>query len=334
MTQPLLQIQGLKKYFPITTGWRQTTVGHVKAVDDVSFSIEAGETLGLVGESGCGKTTTGRLVLRLIERTAGSIQMQLGQDAIDVSRLRGEELRQFRRHMQMIFQDPYSSLNPRLTVYDIIAEPLKALGDMSAAQIEERVRELTTHVGLRAEFLQRFPHAFSGGQRQRICIARSLALDPKLIVCDEPVSALDVSVQAQIINLMKDLQQESGLTYLFIAHDLSVVENIATRVAVMYAGRIVEQAPTQELFAVPRHPYTHALMSAVPRPDPKLRKTRELLPGDVADPSDLPTGCAFHPRCRFAQDQCREQTPELREISGQHLTACHLAEEIDLSTPG
>jgi peptide/nickel transport system ATP-binding protein len=256
--------------------------------------------------------------------------MNLGSQDVHVSDLRGEDLRLFRRHMQMIFQDPYSSLNPRLTVFDIIAEPLKALGDLSSAQIDDRVRQLMTQVGLRPQFLQRFPHAFSGGQRQRVCIARSLALDPKLIVCDEPVSALDVSVQAQIINLMKDLQQEQGLTYLFIAHDLSVVENIATRVAVMYTGRIVELAPTDELFAQPRHPYTHALMSAVPRPDPKLRKARELLPGDVADPSDLPAGCAFHPRCRFAQDQCRQQTPELREISGGHQVACHLAEEIDL----
>ncbi|MBT3345494.1 MAG: ATP-binding cassette domain-containing protein [Gemmatimonadetes bacterium] len=329
MTQPLLQVDGLTKHFPITTGWRQTTVGHVKAVDDVSFSIASGQTLGLVGESGCGKTTTGRLVLRLIERTAGQIHMNIGDGPIDLGGLRGEKLRRFRRHVQMIFQDPYSSLNPRLTVYDIIAEPLKALGDLPAGEIEDRVRELTKHVGLRPEFLQRFPHAFSGGQRQRVCIARSLALDPKLIVCDEPVSALDVSVQAQIINLMKDLQQEAGLTYLFIAHDLSVVENIATRVAVMYAGRIVEIAPTDELFARPRHPYTHALMNAVPRPDPKLRKDRELLPGDVADPSDLPSGCAFHPRCRFAQDTCREQTPVLRDIGGQHQAACHLAEDVN-----
>ena len=331
MTQTLLQVEGLKKYFPITSGWQRTTVGHVKAVDDVSFSIQDGETLGLVGESGCGKTTTGRLVLRLIECTSGSIRMNLGSGDVQVSDLRGEELRLFRRHIQMIFQDPYSSLNPRLTVFDIIAEPLKALGHLSAAEIDDRVRQLMTDVGLRPQFLQRFPHAFSGGQRQRVCIARSLALDPRLIVCDEPVSALDVSVQAQIINLMKDLQQEQGLTYLFIAHDLSVVENIATRVAVMYTGRIVELAPTDELFAQPRHPYTHALMSAVPRPDPKLRKARELLPGDVADPSDLPSGCAFHPRCRFAQDQCRQQAPALREISGGHQVACHLAEEIDLT---
>ena len=331
MTQPLLQVEGLTKHFPITAGWRRTTVGHMKAVENVSFSIDSGETLGLVGESGCGKTTTGRLVLRLIERTDGNIRMHVDDQTVDVGTIGGEELRHFRRHMQMIFQDPYSSLNPRLTVYDIIAEPLKALGKISSSQIDDRVRELITQVGLRPEFLQRYPHAFSGGQRQRVCIARSLALDPKLIVCDEPVSALDVSVQAQIINLMKDLQQQQGLTYLLIAHDLSVVENIATRVAVMYAGRIVELSPTDELFAHPRHPYTHALMSAVPQPDPSLRKDRELLPGDVADPSDLPSGCAFHPRCRFATDRCREQTPELRDVSEQHQVSCHLADEIDLS---
>jgi len=331
MTEPLLQIEGLKKYFPITQGLCRSVVGYVKAVDDVSFTINKGETLGLVGESGCGKTTTGRMVLRLIERTEGKISINLGGQSVDLIDLNGEELRRFRRHMQMIFQDPYSSLNPRLTVFDIIAEPLKALGNIPARQIEQQVRELTTQVGLNVEFLRRFPHAFSGGQRQRISIARSLALNPELIVCDEPVSALDVSVQAQIINLLKDLQQQLGLTYLFIAHDLSVVENIATRVAVMYAGRIVELSPTDELFDQPRHPYTHALMAAVPRPDPKLRKDRELLPGDVADPSDLPPGCAFHPRCRFAEDRCRVETPILRDLGGQHYAACHLAEEIELT---
>lgn len=331
MTTPLLQVEDLTKHFPITAGWRQTVVGHVKAVEGVSFSIARGETLGLVGESGCGKTTTGRLVLRLLERTAGQIRMHVDDETVDLGALQGDELRRHRRHVQMIFQDPYSSLNPRLTVFDIIAEPLKALGDLPTDQIEERVRELTTHVGLRAEFLQRFPHAFSGGQRQRICIARALALGPQLIVCDEPVSALDVSVQAQIINLMKDLQEEDDLTYLFIAHDLSVVENIATRVAVMYAGRIVELAPTEALYRQPRHPYTRALLDAVPRPDPAQRTQRELLMGDVADPSDLPTGCAFHPRCRFARDICRQEVPALRDLGDGQQAACHLADEIELT---
>ena len=265
MTQTLLQVEGLKKYFPITSGWRRTTVGHVKAVDDVSFSIQDGETLGLVGESGCGKTTTGRLVLRLIECTSGSIRMNLGSGDVQVSDLRGEELRLFRRHIQMIFQDPYSSLNPRLTVFDIIAEPLKALGHLSAAEIDDRVRQLMTDVGLRPQFLQRFPHAFSGGQRQRVCIARSLALDPRLIVCDEPVSALDVSVQAQVLNLLKELQSRRGLTYIFISHDLSVVKFMADTMAVMRAGKIVEHGESEAIYANPRDEYTQQLIEAIPR---------------------------------------------------------------------
>ena len=334
MTEPLLQIEGLKKYFPITAGMWRSVVGYVKAVDDVSFFINPGETLGLVGESGCGKTTTGRLIVRLLERTAGELSMQLNGEAVDLGAMAGQQLRTFRRHMQMIFQDPYSSLNPRLTVFDIIAEPLKALGNMSTSRIDDRVRELTAAVGLQVDYLRRFPHAFSGGQRQRVCIARSLALQPRLIVCDEPVSALDVSVQAQIINLLKDLQEQFNLTYLFIAHDLSVVENISTRVAVMYAGRIVEISQTQTLFSRPRHPYTYALMGAVPRPDPKHRKQRVLLPGEVADPSDLPPGCAFHPRCRFAEDQCKTERPALRDMGDGQFAACHLAEQIDLTVNG
>ncbi len=334
MTEPLLQIEGLKKYFPITAGMWRSVVGYVKAVDDVSFFINPGETLGLVGESGCGKTTTGRLIVRLLERTAGELSMQLNGEAVDLGAMAGQQLRTFRRHMQMIFQDPYSSLNPRLTVFDIIAEPLKALGNMSTSRIDDRVRELTAAVGLQVDYLRRFPHAFSGGQRQRVCIARSLALQPRLIVCDEPVSALDVSVQAQIINLLKDLQEQFNLTYLFISHDLSVVENISTRVAVMYAGRIVEIAQTQTLFSRPRHPYTYALMGAVPRPDPKHRKQRVLLPGEVADPSDLPPGCAFHPRCRFAEDQCKTERPALRDMGDGQFAACHLAEQIDLTVNG
>jgi peptide/nickel transport system ATP-binding protein len=331
MSAPLLEVKGLTKHFPITAGFFRKTVAHIRAVEDVSFSIQEGETLGLVGESGCGKTTTGRMIMRLIERTAGEMSFQLDGEHIDLNALKGEKLRLFRKHMQMIFQDPFSSLNPRMTVLDIISEPLRALKFGTRKEIEERTKAITEAAGLQIEFLRRYPHAFSGGQRQRIGIARALTLNPKLIVCDEPVSALDVSVQAQIINLMKDLQQELGLTYLFIAHDLSVVENISTRVAVMYAGRIMEIAETRELFHTPRHPYTEALMSAVPKPHPEQASKRIILQGDVADPSDLPPGCAFHPRCRYAQDRCREAVPELRDLESGHRTACHLSEELDLT---
>lgn len=330
---PILDIQGLKKHFPITKGIMKKVVGHVKAVDDVSFRIDEGETLGLVGESGCGKTTTGRLVLRLLPRTAGQMRFRLNGTEVDLTQLHGEELRQFRRHMQLIFQDPFSSLNPRMTVHDIIAEPLRAHRVGSRADMEARVREVTAACGLQPDFLRRYPHAFSGGQRQRICIARALVLNPRLVVCDEPVSALDVSVQAQIINLLKDLQQQFGLTYLFIAHDLSVVENISARVAVMYAGKIVELAPTEELFRTPRHPYTEALMNAVPVPDPKRKRKASLLQGEVADPSNLPAGCPFHPRCRHATPECAARPQVLREVSPGHAAACHRAEDIVLSVP-
>ena len=330
MTPPLLKVSGLTKLFPITSGLFRRTVGRIKAVDNVSFEIAEGETLGLVGESGCGKTTTGRLILRLIDRTAGEMLFNFGEKGIDLSALKGDELRRFRKHMQLIFQDPFSSLNPRMTVLDIIAEPLRAHGYGTRSEIEDRVRWLTQAVGLQVEYLRRYPHAFSGGQRQRICIARALALNPKLVICDEPVSALDVSVQAQILNLLKDLQKELGLTYLFIAHDLSVVENISARVAVMYAGRIVEMAATAELFHHPRHPYTEALMNALPKPEPGARSERIVLPGEVADPSNLPSGCAFHPRCRYAQDRCRQETPELRSVGQAHMCACHRAEELTL----
>ena len=330
MNSALLKVEGLTKFFPIRAGLFRETAGYIKAVDNVSFEIAEGETLGLVGESGCGKTTTGRLILRLIDRTAGEMQFNLGERGIDLGTLRGDELRRFRKHMQLIFQDPFSSLNPRMTVLDIIAEPLRAHKYGNRAEIEDRVRWLTQAVGLQVEYLRRYPHAFSGGQRQRICIARALALNPKLVICDEPVSALDVSVQAQILNLLKDLQRELGLTYLFIAHDLSVVENVSARVAVMYAGRIVEMAATSELFHHPRHPYTEALMNALPKPEPGARTGRIVLPGEVADPSNLPPGCAFHPRCRYARDGCREATPKLRALGHAHLCACHRAEEIEL----
>ncbi|MFO7976105.1 MAG: ATP-binding cassette domain-containing protein [Candidatus Hydrogenedentota bacterium] len=330
MTQPLLEIEGLTKFFPIKTTLFRRQVGEIRAVDEVSFHINRGETLGLVGESGCGKTTTGRMILRLLERTSGAMHFHLDGKRINLSALQGEKLRQFRRHMQMIFQDPFSSLNPRMTAHDIIAEPLKALNFGSKSEIADRVRWVTKAAGLQVEFLRRYPHAFSGGQRQRIGIARALVLNPKLIVCDEPVSALDVSVQAQIINLLKDLQEEFELTYLFIAHDLSVVENICSRVAVMYCGRIVELSETNELFLRPRHPYTEALMSAVPKPEPDRAGKRTLLKGEVADPSNLPPGCAFHPRCRYAQDICKKKGPELLDIEGGHSSACHFARELEL----
>jgi peptide/nickel transport system ATP-binding protein len=330
MSEPLLEVKGLTKFFPIQAGLFRKVVGHIRAVDDVSFAINEGETLGLVGESGCGKTTTGRLILRLLERTAGAMTFRHNGDTIDLTALQGEELRQFRRHMQLIFQDPFASLNPRMTVFDIIGEPFKAHKQGSRADIDDRVKDLTASVGLQVEFLRRYPHAFSGGQRQRIGIARALALNPKLVVCDEPVSALDVSVQAQIVNLLKDLQQERGLTYLFIAHDLSVVENISTRVAVMYAGRLVEMAETSALFHHPRHPYTEALMNAVPKPHPTAAGERILLQGEVADPSDLPPGCAFHPRCRYCQDCCIEEVPQLRDLGDGHFAACYRAEDLAL----
>jgi len=330
MADPLLRVSGLRKHFPVTAGLWKKTVGWIKAVDGVTFHIDSGETFGLVGESGCGKTTIGRLLLRLIEPTAGEATFRLGDAPVDLIALRGKPLRQFRKHMQLVFQDPFSSLNPRMTVFDIIAEPLKAARFGTRKDIEDRVQWLTEAVGLKVEFLRRYPHAFSGGQRQRICIARALALNPKLVICDEPVSALDVSVQAQILNLLRDLQDRFGLTYLFIAHDLSVVENLSARVAVMYAGRIVEMGRTEEVFAKPLHPYTEALMDALPQPDPERKRDRIVLPGEVADPSNLPPGCPFHPRCRYAEERCRRETPALREQEPGHTTACLRAAELKL----
>jgi peptide/nickel transport system ATP-binding protein len=326
MSKPLLEVRDLAKHFPITSGFFRKTTGMIKAVDGVSFDIRAGETLGLVGESGCGKTTTGRLILRLIERTRGEILFHLDGQAVDVGMLQGEKLRHFRRHMQLIFQDPYASLNPRMTALDIIGEPLRAQG-YGGKEIHERVQQLAEEVNLNYKFLRRYPHAFSGGQRQRIGIARALALRPELIVCDEPVSALDVSVQAQVLNLLMDLQDKLGLTYLFISHDLSVVEHISRRVAVMYAGKIVELAETQELFHRARHPYTQALLQAVPKPDPAAKGRRALLQGEVADPSKLPSGCAFHPRCSWCGKHCKVEAPALRALGGDHWVACHEAEQ-------
>jgi peptide/nickel transport system ATP-binding protein len=326
----LLEVKGLRKYFPIRRGLLQKTVGHVKAVDDVTFFLNQGETLSLVGESGCGKTTTSRCILRAIAPTAGEILLSADGQILDVAKLRKSELRPLRRQMQMIFQDPFSSLNPRMTLFDIVGEPLLVHGVGNPRERTDRVVDLLRLVGLRPEYMQRYPHAFSGGQRQRIGIARALALNPRLVVADEPVSALDVSVQAQILNLLLELQEQLGLTYLFVAHDLSVVKHISERVAVMYVGRIVETAPTEELFTSPKHPYTEALMSAVPIPDPRLRSERIVLQGEVADPANTPPGCHFHPRCKYATAICREASPAQEEISPNHFVRCHRAAELTL----
>ena len=330
-TQQVLDVRNLRKYYPIHRGVLGRLVGQVRAVDDVSFTIERGETLSLVGESGCGKTTTSRCILRAIVPTAGEIRFRTDSGAeIDVARLARKELRPLRRQMQMIFQDPFSSLNPRMTIAEIIGEPLLVNGMGDARARNARVAELLELVQLPSAYLNRFPHAFSGGQRQRIGIARALALNPSLIVADEPVSALDVSVQAQIVNLMLELQDRLGIAYLFVAHDLSVVKHVSHRVAVMYVGKIVEIAPTEALFATPGHPYTEALLSAVPVPDPRLRARRIVLEGDVADPSDPPPGCAFHPRCRYATEQCRQVVPNLEEITPGHWVRCLRAKELTL----
>jgi peptide/nickel transport system ATP-binding protein len=326
----LLDVKGLKKHFPIRRGLLQKVIGHVKAVDDVNFFVNEGETLSLVGESGCGKTTTSRCILRAIDPTAGQVLLSDEGRVLDVATLPKGELRPLRQRMQMIFQDPFSSLNPRMTLLDIVGEPLLVHGVGSPQERTDRVVEVLRLVGLRPEYMRRYPHAFSGGQRQRIGIARALALNPRLIVADEPVSALDVSVQAQILNLLLELQDKLGLTILFVAHDLSVVKHISERVAVMYVGRIVETAPTEELFGAPRHPYTEALLSAVPKPNPRLRSERIVLQGEVADPANTPPGCHFHPRCRYAQTICRDQAPAQEEIAPNHFVSCHRARELTL----
>jgi len=329
--QKLIEVRNLKKYFPIRRGAFGTAKKVVKAVDDISFFIYRGETFGLVGESGSGKTTTGRLVLRAYEPTSGSTIYHLaGQEPVDVAKLTKKELWDFRKHAQMIFQDPYSSLNPRMTVRDIIAEPLIATHSARGEEVTKRLSETARRCQLSIEHLRRYPHAFSGGQRQRIGIARALVLRPAFIVCDEPVSALDVSIQAQILNLLKDLQAELNLTYLFIAHDLSVVEHICNRVGVMYLGQMFEMAETQELFNHPLHPYTEALMSAIPEADPDIVMQPVHLSGEIPSPIDPPPGCPFHPRCHYAQDICSQARPEWVEYEPGHFAACHFADSLQL----
>jgi len=319
-TPLLLEVSHLTKHFPVRGGIFGRVRGEVHAVDDVSFSIGEGETLGLVGESGCGKSTLGRTLLRLVDPTAGSIRWR----GAPIERLRGRAMRPYRRQLQAVFQDPYASLNPRMRAADIVAEPIRNFESVPDGEVRERVAMLFERVGLRPDQLRKYPYEFSGGQRQRLGIARALAPRPRLIVCDEPVSALDVSVQAQVINLLGDLQGEFGLSYLFVAHDLAVVEHISHRVAVMYLGRMVELAATRELFDNPQHPYTEALLSAVPVPDPAARRKRIILAGDVPSPIDPPAGCRFHTRCPYAFDRCRTEEPKMVEVAPSHYAACHL----------
>jgi len=327
----LLEVKNLKKYFPITRGVFRGVVGYVKAVDRVDLFIRQGETLGLVGESGCGKTTLGRSILRLIEPTDGEVWFKTGKGKkLDITKLEDREIKSLRREMRMIFQDPYGSLNPRMTVMDIVGEPLIIHKVAQGKEIEDRVRTLLKIVGLNPRYMRRYPHEFSGGQRQRIGIARALALNPRLVIADEPVSALDVSVQAQVINLLEDLQVQFNLTYLFIAHDLSVVYHISNRIAVMYVGKIMEVGQAEEVYQGPRHPYTEALMSAVPVIDPDVKPERILLQGDVPNPANSPSGCTFHPRCRYAKKICSQEEPPLEDIGDEHYVACHFADDFSL----
>jgi peptide/nickel transport system ATP-binding protein len=331
-SESLLEVKRLQKFFPIRRGFLRRLVGHIRAVDDVSFNVRRGETLALVGESGCGKTTTARCVLRAYKPSGGEILFRSAKgEVVDLANMPRGRLRPLRREMQMIFQDPYASLNPRMTLLDIVSEPLEVHGVSNRRERVDRVAELLRLVGLRPEYMRCYPHAFSGGQRQRIGIARALALEPRLVVADEAVSALDVSVQAQILNLLLELQERLGLTYLFVAHDLSVVKRISDRVAVMYVGQMVELAPTRPLFAQPLHPYTSALLSAIPEPNPRARSNRTILQGEVANPAAPPSGCYFHPRCQYAIDVCRTTPPVWEEIEPGRQVRCHRARELSLA---
>ena len=330
-TNPIIEVKNLKKYFPITSGFFKKTVGYVKAVDNIDMYINEGETLALVGESGCGKTTLGRCILQAIKPTSGSVLFNNKENKqVELTTMPYSQLRDTRRDMQMIFQDPYASLDPRMTVLNIISEPLICHHLMGPAERREYVKELMVTVGLNPRHLERYPHAFSGGQRQRIGIARALATKPRFVVCDEAVAALDVSVQAQVLNLLMDLQEKMNLSYLFISHDLGVVSHISDRVGVMYVGHMVELADTVKLFARPMHPYTEALLSAKPVADPRNKSRRIMLEGDVANPAHLPSGCPFHPRCRYAKDICKEQLPEWRDLEPGHYVACHCAQDLQL----
>ena len=333
----LLDVKELKKWFPIQKGFLKKVVGNVKAVDDVTFYLREGETLGLVGESGCGKTTVSRTVIRLYEPTAGSAYFRTslfsrdGQpELVNIFDLSKDQVKRIRREISMIFQDPINSLNPRMSIFDIVSEPMVIHGMAGGSEMEDTVVSLLQRVGLRKEHIRRYPHEFSGGQRQRIGIARALSLNPKIIFCDEPVSALDVSIQAQTLNLLQDLQTDFNLAYVFVAHDLSVVQHISDRVAVMYVGKIAEMAPSDALYNEPLHPYTEALMSSVPKPDPLYESQRIIMQGEVADPSNPPSGCYFHPRCRYAKDICTTQEPEFRELKPDHFVSCHFAETLKL----
>jgi peptide/nickel transport system ATP-binding protein len=333
----LLDVRNLKKYFPIQKGFLKRTVGYVKAVDDVTFFVREGETLGLVGESGCGKSTAGRSIIRLYEPTAGQVlfRSQLlatngAAKMVNLIDLDPHQMKAVRQEISMVFQHPVNSLNPRMTVSDIVAEPMQIHGKGTGPEVEAVIIRLLERVGLRADHLRRYPHEFSGGQRQRIGIARALSLNPRLVICDEPVSALDVSIQAQTLNLLQDLQKDFNLSYIFVAHDLSVVQHISDRIAVMYVGKVAEMAKAEELYTNPLHPYTEALLSAVPKADPKYQSERIVMQGEVADPSNPPTGCYFHPRCRYAVDVCKQKTPEFREIKPDHFVACHRADELRL----
>lgn len=328
--QVLLDIQGLKKYFPLQQGFFRRTVGYIKAVDNVSFQVRAGETLGVVGESGCGKTTMGRCLVKLYEPTEGKILLHTREKTLSVTELNGADSRLFRSSAQIIFQDPFSSLNPRMNILETVGEPLLVNGLASGRELEERVKEVVTQVGLRVEHLRRFPHSFSGGQRQRIGIARALVVHPSLVVADEPVSALDVSIQAQILNLLQDLQNKLGLTYIFVSHNMAVVRYISDRIAVMYAGKLVELGQKQEVLTYPRHPYTELLLAAVPRTVDRQQGHRLVTPGEPPDLANLPTGCVFHTRCKYAQEICNQEEPELRAVGDGHFASCHFAEQLEL----